>query len=66
MTMTTTLIFFGIAAALLIASTIRESEGLRIVGIIALVIGIASTGVLGGGDCRTDWDGRSNPTVCED
>lgn len=24
-----------------------------------------SSGSSGGGDCYTDWDGRSNPTVCD-
>lgn len=34
---------------------------------VLIAIGVLSgLGFLGGsGNCHTDWDGRSNPTVCE-
>lgn len=34
-------------------------------GIIACVMILAGLGMNSGGDCYTDWDGISNPVVCD-
>lgn len=33
--------------------------------ILAFTIGLPKTKVASGDNCYTDWDGRSNPTVCD-
>ena len=58
------IIFFaGIGIAWWVGRTSGEM-GWIIAAVVTVVISLAAGGI-GDGDCYVDYDGRSNPTICE-